>query len=985
MRTRLLNLPKGVIFFCICGLASFSAEAYSPASDFSYFNSGTAIYIQGYGGAGGDVDIPPFIENKPVVSIQRTGYDFFYANTTLTSITIPDGVLCAYPDFMFNNCTGLTNAVLGNGFTFIGNNMFLGCSSLVHVILGEDTTALNNFSFYQCANLQGVYFKGNAPSSVADYTFYKVTPTVYRVAGTTGWEALLGDRPTAVWTCTATFDACDGVASYTTQVCNVGNAYGVLPTADRDGYTFEGWWTEPDGEGTEVTTDTLVPFVVTGHTVYANWAESLYSPVDDFLYSVDGNEVTITGYTGMGGDVSIPPVIENETVTKIGTRAFADNNALTNVIVGFGLADIGQAAFSNCANLVSVIFPDSVTNIGDYSFHSCSSLSNLYFKGDAPAVQGLSAFSSTVTIINYISETSGWGSTFGGCSTVVWTTTAFFDAAGGTASFSTREYHVGHVYGELPIAANNSEYRFLGWQTEPGGGGEEVATNTVVPLLTADHTLYALWTIFAAASDFEYTVNAGEVEITEYIGSGGSVLIPPSIDGFPVTRVGDQAFEYCTSLTNVVIGPNVEEIGYYAFSYCSNLTNVTFSMSTTDIGYCAFFECDSLKDILISDNVQSIDTQAFSGTPLTNIVVAVSNTVYSSSDGVLFNKTQTSLLQYPKGRIDAAYTIPSGVTIIGQGAFSGCGLTVVTIPEGVISIEDHGFGGCDSLKNVSLPDSLTSLGGFSFAYCDGMTNITFGSGLVSIGVSAFQYSDGLRDVFIPAGVTTIGIRGFGRCGGMTNIAVAASNPSFSDIDGVLFDKSKTCLLQCPAGKSGSYEIPENIAVVGYEAFNGCINLIHVGMPDSVGNLEYGAFLFCTGLQRIIIGDGVRNISRNAYLSCRGVTNLIVSGGVTNISNMAFSDCPALEKVFFIGDAPASDGGSGDPMPATLPDVFYVAGTTGWGAAYGGCPTAVWTSTATFDAGAGTPSSASDTYNVGNAYGTLPTATLADNTFGGWWT
>lgn len=97
---------------------------------------------------------------------------------------------------------------------------------------------------------------------------------------------------------------------------------------------------------------------------------------------------------------------------------------------------------------------------------------------------------------------------------------------------------------------------------------------------------------------FEYRVNQnGEVIITGYKGKDTEVVIPPEIEGKPVTSIGMDAFNNCISLTSVTIPESVTSIGEGAFDGCSSLTTVTIPDSVTSISACAFYICDSLKNV----------------------------------------------------------------------------------------------------------------------------------------------------------------------------------------------------------------------------------------------------------------------------------------------------------------------------------------------------------------------------------------------------
>ena len=179
-----------------------------------------------------------------------------------------------------------------------------------------------------------------------------------------------------------------------------------------------------------------------------------------------------------------------------------------------------------------------------------------------------------------------------------------------------------------------------------------------------------------------------------------SVSLPEGI-----TQIGEQAFHLCQQLKEINIPSSVTEIGYMAFSYCGftsiilpegvksigngafrsckKLETIVIPEGLTDIGEGAFSGCKNLQSIEIPVGVTNIGGGVFSGcTALTAINVADNNNYYTSADGILFDKEKTVLIQYPAGRADITYELPSGVTALGAGAFGSCSkLESVVIPE----------------------------------------------------------------------------------------------------------------------------------------------------------------------------------------------------------------------------------------------------------------------------------------------------------------
>ena len=800
--------------------------------------------------------------------IQFVGDDAFGNCGRLANVTIPiclversSGYFGSEPRAgnVFNS-TGIENATLAEGATTIGSYAlawtFNDKTVPAHVTIPNSVTSICNGAFWYCPGLKSVAIPESVVSIGRD-AFYDCggLTEVTIPNSVTNIEAEAFPHCTSLGSVTVPACVLDiglsDVFSGTTSITNVVLAEGVQNVAH-------------DALGTYPTQfhyrlkHVFIPASVTNIdvevfrtfqgkvAVTVDPANAVYSSWNGMLLTKDGTRLL----QGVSGDVTIPPG-----VTSIDAYAFY-GCSLTSLTIPSSVTSIGERAFYNCSNLTDLTIPDSVTDIGGSAFGNCRNLRNVWLPKHLEGKLG-----STV---------------FANCGNA---TLNYYDALY-CVTFRTEEGIVeqrqcpsGMKVGALPPTPTYAGYAFEGWWT--AADGEQARTWTVV---SGDVTYHAKWRGTAAVGDYSYTYSVlnGQAEIGKGESSWeaavspkptGDVVIPSTLDGYPVTGIGRYAF-YGFGPTSFEIPEGVVDIRKFAFRY-SSLTNVVIPSSVTNIHVWAFEFCDRQV----------------------NFTVDPANAVYSSRNGLLLSKDGRTLVRGVNGKV----VIPSCVTEIGGSAFEGCrGLRSVVIPDGVLGIGTNAFQYCQALKNMAIPQSVTNIGTRAFTGCSSMENFSVdmangfytswegmlltkdaeilirgntgndGEVVIPDGVKVideFAFDDlfGLEYVTIPSSVTTIGDSAFEECWNLTQINIPNSV------------KTIGTRVFCRCMSLTNVSLPNSLTTIGRDTFADCRSLTSIEIPRGVTEIKYDAFHGCTGLvSRVVIPDSVTNIEWNAFARCKGL-------------------------------------------------------------------------------------------------------------------
>ena len=454
-----------------------------------------------------------------------------------------------------------------------------------------------------------------------------------------------------------------------------------------------------------------------------------------------------------------------------------------------------------------------------------------------------------------------------------------------------------------------------------------------------------------------YGIRDGEAAVTrQFAELSGEIEIPAYIEykgeRYAVTAVNGSAFSSRSGITGIRLPDSVKKLGMSAFWNCKSLQTVSLPEGIEELPGSVFGGCEALRTVALPSTVRFIRSGAFSGSGLaeielpqgvriiessafamtdlsalflpasleeiagnalagsascTEITVDAQNAHYRGIDGVLFSADSGTLVIFPYAKT-TVYTIPSGVTGIGEQAFYECAaLEKVVFPEGVREIGEQAFSGCAALQVPVLPDSLEVIGAGAFSRCSSFEDLTVPENVTEIGQGAFAYCDRLRTVTLPfvgrtgeqqnghfgyifdaetyeenadcvpaslesvtitragslysnaffgcghirsislpAALSYVEERVFSRCGSLTVLEVDSENPDLVGVQNCLIDRRSGELL---AGCAGSV-IPEDgdlVTVIRSYAFYECDTLTEMTVPDNITWIGPWAFGGCTQL------------------------------------------------------------------------------------------------------------------------------------------
>ena len=426
----------------------------------------------------------------------------------------------------------------------------------------------------------------------------------------------------------------------------------------------------------------------------------------------------------------------------------------------------------------------------------------------------------------------------------------------------------------------------------------------------------------------DIVVPAEVTELAPFAFTGSKIKSVTISDG--VTKIGESAFHGCTSLTSVHIPSSVAAIDKYAFANCTAITavyitdvnawsNIQFGVagSSNPLSYGAtlYVNGEALTDLVVAEGATEIKPYVFRGSTIQSVTIPSSVTVIG--EGAFDECSNLTSVVFATGsRLttigDEAFSstaiinlvIPATVTTIGNNAFGGAErapnttLTSVTFEEGsrLTVMGQKMFYNCTALTSVVLPANLAEIGDYAFYYCSALESIDIPTSVTVIGDSAFGYCSALTSVELPAGLTTIRSGAFYSCGALASVNIPASVTSIGGSAFYAYGITSVSITNLLSWLNIDFaNTMSNPLCAKAKLYLNGEELTSIVIPDSVTVIKKNVFAEFAALQSVTLHDNVASIGENAFYGCTSLSSISIPEAVTSISEFAFAKT-ALQTV-----------------------------------------------------------------------------------------
>ena len=911
----------------------------------------------------GNVTIPSTVtHNGNTYTVTAIGRSAFRACSDLTGVSIPSTVTMI--DYSaFYNCTSLESVVIPNSVTELGEFCFMSCSALQTVTIDNGVTSIPRQCFTHCTSLQTLSWPSTI-KEIGPYAFYNCT-NLSNLILPDNLETL---QPYALANCSKLPGVTiPGKVSYIGQgaISGCTSMYFIYVNELNQHYT------SIDMTLMDIAGDTLIAYP-NMHAQYYTIPSGVkvigpaaFGSCDNLLSVTFPEGVTSIENSAFSGCVNLQSVSLSSSITSIGPSAFDNCISLPSFYIPANITTIGSAAFSRCAGMTAiqvddnnpnfmdddgvlytsdgtkllqypcarpdkhysvlntassideeafaysivksvylpkslrdmdeevfgyseverVVIDEGLETLPDYTFYACQNLQSVYLPSTIKSI-GNQAFYYCLYLEDITFAAQGDAPTIG--------ENAFY----GLAYYTDNRY--AHVYVPSGMGPKYSglddwlDYRGDFTDILPLESGVEFTVDSL-NYTTTDANLNAMVT----STTDDNIVDPG---ISPKVAYQGNLCT--------VTLLKDHAFAHLTNMVRADVPFTVQQIDDYCFYNCKNLEKLLLRDGIRQIDGYAFASINKLTSVAIPASVDSITGNVFIADPLLRYIkVPVTNSKYTSVDGVLFSKDRKLLVSFPDG-YGASYTMPGGTQTIGREAFRGDHLLEhVALPTSLLKIDGYGFFDCTALTNIVVPKGVTVVENYAFGSCTGMTEAEFPETLTELGYNAFYNVPGLTSLTVKATTPP-------TCRVYINPRTGAISEPFME------NHYTNVTLYVPRGCKSAYQ-----QAIIWQKFT---NIVEVDFPAEAlrGDVNNDGAVNITDVTLLInsvLNDNMSNINTTA-------------ADVNGDGNINITDVTLLISYVLNGSWP-------DDTPAPI-DMWYLwgnfIGSDTWGDNYGNSPIGVST-------------------------------------------
>lgn len=575
----------------------------------------------------------------------------------------------------------------------------------------------------------------------------------------------------------------------------------------------------------------------------------------DWQYSISelNGLVIIEGYTGTESVVEVPSVINGKAVTEIGAEAFKENNTVTEVTIPSSVRAIRKDAFSYCTALEKVNLAEGLTEI-----HSAFNATGIQSITIPSTVKYLSEDAFNLGAISEIIVEAEHSSFLS-----IWTVSGFPFNEGATFIFKG----IPKVSTDLDL--RNNDFSFF-YENGNYCYKENISEEPAETFTSGDYT---------------YSLDSGNATIIRYNNfTAEEVTVPDTLDGYPVTAVGDFAFStvsevgsswgnttvtYTYNYKKITLPEGVKTVGRYAFAENKALQEVVLPDSLTNFNYCAFMNCKNLESINIPKNIDTLPDFLFSGcAKLENLVLP--DSVKIICDNAVSITADSTGIQFN-------INLPDSIEYLGKEIYTNCEAETVTLPKNLKTMRGT-FYKMQELKNIVFNDSLNEIGEKTFYNCPGLAEFTVPDRVTVIGNSAFQQCANLGKVYMSENVTHIPFRAFMNCTSLTEFIWYAEKQTVED------SAFRGCPLQ-------NFDFSKSQGIDTGAFYGSDIGTAKIGQPEYEAGLKISigaqSFMSCSELQTVALGGNVDEVGSMAFADCENLETVVISDSVERIAADAF--------------------------------------------------------------------------------------------------